>query len=676
MKALSVIFLYIVILWIAMSSCSPLHHSDYGPHQYIDSSLQSLLLSDTTDFVLARKGFIATREDPLILNASGQVIMDLGWFDFMKGPAPLEVHPSLWRQGQLNSMHGLYEVTDGIYQVRGFDLANMTVIATRSGWIVVDPLTTSEVARAAMDLVDHHLGARPVKAVIFTHSHIDHFGGVKGIVNEEQVKTQNIEVIAPEGFYESAISENILAGNAMLRRAMYMFGSLLPKNNSGFVGSGLGQAVSLGTAGILQPTITIDRTGQRVTIDGIEMIFQNTPDAEAPAELMFYMPLYNAFCQAEEINHTLHNLYTLRGAQVRNGLKWSKYIDESIRMFGQDVNISFGSHHWPTWGKEAILDLWTRQRDIYRYIHDETLHLANNGYNMTEIAEQITLPPSLDLFFANRGYYGTVNHNAKAQYQLYFGWFDGNPAHLHALPEVEASKKYVAYMGGAARILGRVREDMEKGEHRWVAMILNHLVMAYPENEEAQQLLAETYDVLGSRSESGPWRNFYLTGAQELRQGASVKHLAGRSDNNQIIASMSLEDFYDLMAIRLDRELTGDSSYIFNMIYPDTDEQITVLLVNRVLHNRPDVLSANPTATVTMERTSLNDLITQKTTIQHLMQSGMIKIEGNAQAYFHFLQMVSVPFDPLFKIVEPPSSGVESDNGGETHRDGEDVGHG
>ena len=650
----------IALLLITLVSCNKNIDKDlYHPGTFLSSDemnqqvLDELDFTDSLDFENASRGFIATRKDPEIKNKEGDVIMNLGWFNFMNKDAPSTVNPSLWRQGQLNRMHGLYEVCEGIYQVRGFDLANMTVVATDNGWIVIDPLTSEEAARAAMDLIDNHLGKRPIKAVIFTHSHIDHFGGIKGIVSQDQVSNGEAEIIAPEGFYESAISENVLAGNGMQRRAMYMFGSLIPFDTLGFVGSGLGQSVSIGTYGILEPTIDITETGQKVIIDGIEMIFQNTPDAEAPAECMFYFPKYKAFCQAEEINHTLHNLYTLRGAEVRNGLKWAKYIDQSVQMFGNEVEISFGTHHWPTWGRDRILELWTKQRDLYKFIHDQTLYLANNGYTSSEIAELIQLPESLSSFFANRGYYGSLSHNAKAQYQLYYGWFDGNPANLHALPPGPASSKYVEYMGGADAVIDKVKIDIESGELRWAAMVLNHIIFDDPTNRNARALLAQVYDLLAYSAESGPWRNFYLTGAQELLEGKTLKYYRGSPDREAILENLSLETFYDYMAVRLDRQKVKGKEYAFNFIFPDVDEKISVFLINEVLHNRPGVLADNPNATITMDRSVFNQIITKKTTGLKKLISGEIKIKGSKKDYSDFQDMIEGDFDLLFNIVDP-----------------------
>ncbi|MEM6805795.1 MAG: alkyl sulfatase dimerization domain-containing protein [Bacteroidota bacterium] len=619
-------------------------------HQQI---LKDLDFGDNKDFERAKRGFIGTREDPIIKDANGNIVMDLSAFDFMEADAPNTVNPSLWRQGQLNRMHGLYKVREGIYQVRGFDLANMTVVATDNGWIVIDPLMTTEIAEAAMDLVDTYLGKKPVKALLITHSHVDHFGGMEGIVSKEKVEEGEVEIIAPAGFYESAISENIIAGNAMSRRAAYMFGSLLPSDTNAYIGSGLGQKLSVGTVGIIKPTILIEETGQKANIDGLEMVFQFTPEAEAPAECMFYFPQYKAFCQAEEINHTLHNLYTLRGAEVRSGLKWAKYLDESIQMFSKEVEISFGSHHWPTWGQEDILELWAKQRDIYKFIHDQTLYLANNGYTMLEIAEMIELPESLSSFFANRGYYGTVSHNAKAQYQLYFGWFDGNPANLHALPPTEAAKKYISYMGGAEAILPKLKQDIEKGEFRWAAMVLNHLIFAEPDHQEARSLLSEVYTQMAYMAESGPWRNFYLTGAQELQEGITRKYAQGELNREDIISKVSLGNLYDYLAVRLDRTKAKGKEYSFNLIFPDTQESISLYLVNEVLHNRPGILAENPNTTISMNRSVFNDILLKKTSAFKKFMTGDIKIEGNRDDYSDFQGMIESPFVADFNIIEP-----------------------
>lgn len=663
----STIGILILFVVFTIGACTPSNPSstsentvEVDPKNVTQQTLKAQLeeylpFEDSTDFVNARKGFIATQKDSLIRNADGSIAVHLTSWDFMDKPAPPTVNPSLWRQGQLNKMHGLFKVMEGIYQIRGFDISNMTFVASDNGWIVIDPLTTKAAAKAGLDLVNEQLGEKPIQAVLFTHSHLDHFGGIRGVVSEEEVLEGKVEIIAPEGFFEHAISENVIAGNAMLRRATVMFGGLLPRSETGMIGNGLGQVVSRGEFGILKPTKVIRETGEKLEVDGVEIIFQNTPEAEAPSEFMFYFPQFKAFCQAEEINHVLHNMYTLRGATVRNGLKWSKYIDESLQMFGGEVEISFGSHHWPTWGNANIIDFWKKQRDTYRYIHDETLHLANEGYTMLEIAEQIRLPDTLAKFFANRDYYGTISHNSKAQYQLYYGWFDANPANLHALPPVEASVKYVEYMGGAESILEKAQRDYDKGEYRWVGMALNHLVFAEPNNRAARELLAKAYTQMGYQAESGPWRNFYLTGASELLNGINAEVYGENTvaKSPDILTNMPLETFYDYLAVRMDRSKAKGKKYVFNMVFPDIEETISLYLENEVLHNRVGVLAENANATVTMDKSIFNEIITQQSSPMKLFLMGKIKIEGSREAYTDFQGMVSEPFELLFNIVEP-----------------------
>jgi len=426
--------------------------------------------SDRRDFEAAERGFIATLPETAIPGLNGQTAYDYGAFGFLDGEAPDTVNPALWRQGQLNAKHGLFEVVPGIYQVRGYDLSNVTFIEGDTGWIVVDPLITKQTAQYALKLVNQELGARRISAVIYTHSHIDHYGGVRGIISEADL-TNATQIIAPIGFTRETVSENILAGNAMSRRASYMFGSLLERSPKGQVGVGLGQGISAGMPGMIPPTIIVDRTGQTVLVDGVEMEFILTLGAEAPAEFMFYLPKWKAFCQAEIINKTLHNMYTPRGAKV--------------------PDVSFGSHHWPTWGKEDITEFWAGQRDLYRYIHDRTLYLANQGYTMHEIPELMKLPDGLAKSFYNRDYYGTISHNSKAQYQLYFGYFDGNPANLDPLGPEAAGQKFVDYMGGAGNVIEKERSDYDQGEFRFAATALNHVIFADPKNQDAADLLAD-----------------------------------------------------------------------------------------------------------------------------------------------------------------------------------------
>ncbi len=481
--------------------------------------LEELPFSDGLDFSDSRRGLIASDPNLRVRDRKGQIIWDQPTYGFIKGEAPACVNPSLWRQAKLNNIHGLFKVTEGIYQLRGFCLANLTLIEGKSGWIVVDPLMTKQTASRAMAFARKHLKDRPISAVILTHSHIDHFGGVAALFDEENLKNPHIPVIAPKGFLEEATSENVIAGIAMGRRAGYMYGRNLSPSVRGYVDNGLGKSTPFGTFGLIKPNRLVDRTPQEMTIDGVRFVFQYAPESEAPAELAFYLPDKKAFCGAELASHTMHNLYTLRGAKVRNALKWSGYIDQAIRLFG-DAQVYFGCHLWPVWGNARVVDFLKRQRDLYKYIHDQTIRLANAGYTPREIAERIKLPESLNRSFSERGYYGTLSHNSKAVYQYYFGWYDGNPAHLNPLPPKESAVRYIQFMGGAHSVLKRARASFDKGEYRWVAEVLNHLVFAEPENEKAKALLAQTYDQLGYQSESGPWRNVYLTAAY-----AALKHV-------------------------------------------------------------------------------------------------------------------------------------------------------
>ena len=410
--------------------------------------LKQLPFSDQQDFANVKRGFIAAIEGGKIENAQGRAIWDLGQFSFVdtsaETPAPDTVNPSLWRMTKLILNHGLYEVVEGqIYQVRGYDLSNMTIVRGNTGWILIDPLLSAETAAAALDLVNEKLGKRAVSAVIFTHSHIDHYGGIRGVVDEADVKSGKVRIIAGEDFLEYSVSENVIAGNVMSRRAAYMYGNLLPKGPKGMVGAGLGITTSTGTPGILPETDTITHTGQKLTIDGIDIEFLLAPGSEAPVEIMFYFPAFKALCASEDVTHVLHNLYTLRGARYRDGLRWSKYLQELLDLWGDKTEVMLASHHWPTWGTSDIRELIAKQRDLYRYIHDQTLRYANHGLTPREIAEQLTLPPSLSQTWANRGYYGSVSHDVRAQYGLYLGFFDGNPSNLHKLPPTDVGERYV-----------------------------------------------------------------------------------------------------------------------------------------------------------------------------------------------------------------------------------------
>ena len=608
-----------------------------------------LNFDDDADFERARRGFIASFDDTEITTENGAPVYDFGAYDFLDNPAPETANPSLWRQSQLAAIHGLFKVTDGIYQVRGYDLSNITFIEGETGWIVVDPLISKETAAKSRALVDRELGPKPISAVIFTHSHVDHFGGVRGLISEDDV-ANGVEIIAPEGFAYEAVSENVLAGNAMGRRAGYMFGALLPKDREHQIGVGLGQGISTGSIGLMEATVNVTTSGQKLNVDGVEMEFIMALESEAPSEFMFFLPQFKAFFQAEVINHTFHNLYSPRGTKVRDGRRWSKYIDEAIYKFADKAEVSFGAHHWPVWGADEIEAFWTSQRDLYRYVHDQTLRLANAGFTMHEIPAQLEIPDGIAKQFASRGYYGTVSHNSKAQYQLYFGYFDGNPANLDPLPPVEDAVKTIAYMGGGDAVLEKAKADMETGDYRFAASVLNKLVFAEPENKAATDLLADAYTQLAYMAESGSWRNFYLTGAQELRNGM-VKVDAPTSTSADIIGAIPLDLYFDLLAVRLNGPRAAKKDRNLNFILTDTGEKAHLIISNGTLHHRIGQL--HPKApTINLTRSALDQLNLRTKTFGELSKEGVASIDGNPLAVRSFFGLIDEP-DPWFEIVRP-----------------------
>jgi alkyl sulfatase BDS1-like metallo-beta-lactamase superfamily hydrolase len=609
---------------------------------------RSLPLEEMQSFEDARRGFIAADPPARIDGPEGTVAWDLASHAFVEGDAPPTVNPSLWRQARLNATHGLFEVVPGIHQVRGYDISNMTLIEGRSGWIVVDPLTTRETAAAAIALARRHLGDRPVSAVIFTHSHADHFGGVEAVLPPGPA---TVPIVAPDGFMEEATSENVIAGIAMGRRALFMYGLALPNSAVGHVDTGLGRGLPTGgTVSIREPTIIVDRTPQEVELDGVRFVFQNAPASEAPAELAFYLPEHKAWCGAEIVSNTMHNLYTLRGAKVRDARKWSGYIDEAGRLFG-DMEVIFASHQWPVWGNDRALEFLRTQRDTYRYIHDQTLRLANQGYTPQEIAEQLDLPSTLRNRFSNRGYYGTVRHNSKAVYQAYFGWYDANPANLDPLPPAEAAAKYVAALGGAARVRELAQAAHEAGDDRWAATLLNHAVFADPADGESRALLAAVYDQLGFRAESGPWRDVYLTGAYELRNGIQGSALDPRRAVG-LLANTPVERFLDSMTVRLDGPKADGKRMKFNFVFTDVGETHVLELDNAVLHHRRGEPVADADATVRLTRDLLIRLGIGEAGLKEVVMSDALEVDGSRLKLLSFLSLLDKP-DGRFPIVTP-----------------------
>lgn len=618
-----------------------------------DALYQQLPFGNKTDFTDAHKGFIAALPEAVIKGEGGNVVWDPKKYAFIKEgeKSPDTVNPSLWRQSQLINISGLFEVTDGIYQIRNLDLSNMTIIEGKEGITVVDPLVSAETAKVGMDLYFKHRGQKPVVAVIYTHSHVDHYGGVRGVVREDDVKSGKTKIYAPAGFMESAVAENIMAGNVMSRRASYMYGNLLQPDARGQVGAGLGTTTSAGTVTLIAPTDYITRTGEKRTIDGLTYEFMMAPGSEAPAEMLWYIEEKKTIEAAEDVTHTLHNTYSLRGAKIREPLPWSKYINDAINRWGGKAEVLMAQHHWPTWGNDNINRLMKSQRDLYRYINDQTLRMANEGYTRDEIAAMFKLPPSLAKTWASRGYYGSVSHDVKATYVLYLGWFDGNPATLDELPPEEGAKKFVEYMGGADSILQKAKADYDKGNFRWVAQVVSKVVFADPDNKAARELEADALEQLGYQAESGPWRNFYLTGAQELRTG--VKQLpTPNTASPDTVRSMTPEMFFDYLALHINGEKAADLKSVLNVDFGGEDGMYKLELENGVLNHTAGVRDEKADATINMSRDTMNRILLREETLKQAQDKGEVQITGNAQKVDELLSSLD-KFDFWFNMVTP-----------------------
>lgn len=610
----------------------------------------SLPFNDTRDFDNARYGLKGQREPNSVTNAGGKVVWNNDAYKFLEEQeeSPDTANPSLWRQSQLSTLDGLFEVADSIYQVRGLDLSNTTIIEGSEGIIVIDPLTSAETAAAAFDLYKEHRGNKLVKAIIYTHSHADHFGGVKGFVSQAEVDSGAVKILAPEGFLEHAVAENVYTGTAMARRAAYMYGAALNRGPQGQIGAGLGQTVSTGTVTLIKPTDYINETGQTRVVDGVKMIFQMAPDTEAPAEMLIFFPDLKALCAAEDATHTFHNVLTLRGAVVRDPHIWARVLTETIDMFGGRSKVVFASHHWPTWGYKEVVDFLTLQRDLYAYVHDQTLRLVNKGFNGPEIAEQMKLPPALDQAWNARGYYGSINHNVKAIYQRYIGWFDGNPAHLWEHIPTERAKRYVDLIGGVDQIVTKSQEAFDAGDFRWAAEILNHAVFAQPDHQGARRLLADTYEQLGYGAENGPWRNFFMSGCTELRtENFGTPTETASAD---VVAQLTPEMLFDSFAIQINGPKAWDEEISILVVLTDGPRYRWWLSNGALIYTTVDEFdSADVTLTTTTGK--LPAIAVHGLDPDALVEAG-IDIDGDTAALQRLSALLD-PGDPNFNIVTP-----------------------
>ncbi|GHU27396.1 SDS hydrolase SdsA1 [Spirochaetia bacterium] len=601
---------------------------------------------DRQEFEFAEKGLIAAPDALEIFNANGDVIWSQKAFAFVEdADAPGSANPSLWRNTQLNHAYGLFEVMDGIYQVRGYDLSNITFIKGEEGWIVFDPLSNIETAKAALDLINKELGMRPVTGVVISHSHGDHFGGIKGVVEEADVQSGKVSVIAPEGFEEHAVSENVYAGNAMLRRADYMYGKNLEPSAVGRLGVGLGVGMPGGMASYISPSVTISKTGEELTVDGVKMVFQLTPGTEALAEMNTWFPTKKALWMAENCTGTLHNLYTLRGAQVRDGNAWAFYIMESLKLYGNEAEVVFQAHNWPHWGKDLIPAYFTNTAAMYKFINDQTLLYINQGYTSDEISNMLTLPDDLEKVWYTRQYYGTVAHDAKAVYQRYMGWYDANPVNLNPLTPSESAKKLVEYMGDANKVLAMAKKDFDKGEYQWVVEVTNAIVFANPKNENARLLCADALEQLGYQAESGVWRAAYLTGAKELREGAPTSGISS-TRSGDMVRAMSPTMLFDYIGIHLDSNAAQDLNMVMNVNVAGDGEYCLTVKSGVLLYQR-GTQAKSPDVTVSVPKQAIALLLTSDA-----LNNELVQVEGN-KSLLEILYANMIDFDPYFNIVEP-----------------------
>lgn len=602
--------------------------------------LDELPFSDLRDFQEAERGLLVAADNLIVKHpVTGTDLWNIPSYDFIEGDAPDSVNPSLWRQAKLNGTPGLYKVKEGIWQLRNFDLATISIIEGELGWIIVDPGTTIDTGKVAMAFLQKHLlGDKPISTVLFTHSHVDHFGGVLGFIDQQKIDSGQVKIVAPEGFLEEAASENIMLGRAMARRAGYQYGLALEPGIYGDIDLGLGKSVPFGRSSLVLPNLIISETGEEHILDGVRFVFQIASGTEAPAEMTFYLPEHNAFCGAEVISRTMHNVYTLRGAKVRDALLWSQVIDNILQNYGH-VDVIFNSHHWPVWGTERIGVYLQTQRDTYKFIHDQTVRMILNGMTPTEIANQIELPEELRTQFSSRGYYGTLQHNAKAVYQYYMGWYDGNPANLHPIPTSEASPKYIELMGGIDTVVEKAQEYYNDGEYQWVAELLNHAVFTQADHDGAKALLAKTYDQMGYQAESGPWRSEYLTAAHELRHGITMPEMRP-ADQAGVLLQTPIPTFLQTIAVSVDADKAAGKDLVVDLVFSDVGESYVLVLRNSVLNfylrSLDQSLQSNEvdkkhdsTVTLTLTKELLLEILTGQGSLREILLGDDLSVDGS-----------------------------------------------
>ena len=610
--------------------------------------------ASNSDFEDARRGLVAVIPDGVIAGPGARPAWNMKAYDFeQQDEPPATVNPSLWRQARLNAIHGLFKVMDRVYQAR-YDLSYMTIIEGDTGLILIDPMLTAETSKASLDLYYQNRPRRPVTAVIYTHSHADHYGGVKGVISEDDVRAGKIKIFAPDHFMDFAVSENVIAGNAMSRRAWYMYGAVLPPGPRGQVDAGLGKAISAGTLTLIAPTDLIKDDTETLRIDGVDIEFLLTPGTEAPAEMVMYFPQFRLFDAAEIATHNMHNIYTLRGAEVRDAKIWSHYLSVVRERWADKSDIMIAQHHWPTWGSDRISSLLAKQRDLYKYIHDQSVHLFNEGYTPTEISERISLPPSLSDEWMLRGYYGSLSHNSKAVYQRYLGWYDGNPAHLSPLPPVQEARKRVEYMGGEAATVRRARDDFKAGNYRWVASVMNDVVFAEPTNKEARELGADALEQLGYQSENATWRNAYLTGALELRNGISKVPVTSTLSHDTM-KGISLDLLFDFFGVRLNAPKAEGKRMVLNWTFTDVGEKFIVNLENSTLTHTSGKLAPNADAGFVLTRSTLDQILLKQKSFPDAIKAGEVQVEGDPRKLGELIGMLD-EFTPGFPIVEPKAA--------------------